>query len=224
MLPFQREARPRRESVHRGPPAAVEAQGPRSPQKSCLTTGERLQSAARDLTRTTPQDFIASPLHCVVRREASTPPAARWTLPRLRHSRITGHHRKKETVLKSHQALARSTTRLIDKLPAVGNTPNKPRASAAPPANNFLAVFVMSRSELTNARKQHTPITQTTICSKFIDRSLLRSCTPQFIDGRTRAISGSRPWTFHLDRFYRESAALRCSADKAKRDRKSAAR
>jgi hypothetical protein len=132
----------------------------------------------------------------VVRREASTPPAARWTLPRLRHSRITGHHRKKETVLKSHQALARSTTRLIDKLPAVGNTPNKPRASAAPPANNFLAVFVMSRSELTNARKQHTPITQTTICSKFIDRSLLRSCTPQFIDGRTRALSGSRPWDY----------------------------
>ena len=29
---------------------------------------------------------------------------------------------------------------------------------------------------------------------------------------RTRAISGSRPWTFHRDRFYRESAALRCSA------------
>ena len=146
---------------------------------------ERWRSAARDLTRTTPQDFIASPLHCVARREASTLPAARWTLPRLRHSHITGHHRKKETVLKSHQALTRSTTRLINKLPAVWNTPNKPRASAAPPANNFLAVFVMSRSELTNARKQHTPITQTTICSKFIDRSLLRSCTPQFIDGRT---------------------------------------
>jgi hypothetical protein len=26
------------------------------------------------------------------------------------------------------------------------------------------------------------------------------------------AISGSRPWTFHQDRFYRESAALRGSA------------
>jgi len=144
----------------------------------------------------TPPDFIASPLHRVVRRETSTLPAARWTLPRLRHSRITGHHRRKETVLKSHQALTRSTTRLIDTLPAVGNTPNKPRASAAPPANNFLAVFVMSRSELTNARKQQTPITQTTICSKFIDRSLLRSCTPQFIDGRTAPINGSRPWDY----------------------------
>ncbi|MEI6257254.1 MAG: hypothetical protein WCQ77_11470 [Planctomycetota bacterium] len=28
----------------------------------------------------------------------------------------------------------------------------------------------------------------------------------------TIAISGSRPWSFHQDRFYRESAALRCSA------------
>ena len=28
---------------------------------------------------------------------------------------------------------------------------------------------------------------------------------------RTLAISGSRPWTFHHDRFYRESAASRCS-------------
>jgi hypothetical protein len=69
---------------------------------------------------------------------------------------------------------------------------------------------VMSRSELTNARKQHTPITQTTICSKFIDRSLLRSCTPQFIDGRTVAISGSRPSANHTAGFHRESAALRC--------------
>ena len=37
-----------------------------------------------------------------------------------------------------------------------------------------------------------------------------RAAEPQ---GRTPAISGSRPWTFHQGRFYRESAALLRSAN-----------
>jgi len=39
------------------------------------------------------------------------------------------------------------------------------------------------------------------------EKPLVRTCF-----SLTRAISGSRPSTFHQDRFYRESAALRCSA------------
>ena len=38
----------------------------------------------------------------------------------------------------------------------------------------------------------------------------MRSCI--FVTPLTRAISGSRPYANHTARFYRESAALRCSA------------